>query len=188
MKKNQLKQHYSFPESIKKKGLLELVEAWFIVRPKNWKLEIRGPITDLEYKKKILKSIANYNLQNDIFFKEPVYNEVEKINVLQRCDLMVLPSKNENFAFSICESLFVGLPVLCSDQTPWFELNKLNAGWCVDLNSTEKIAEILKKITNLNDNDLFQVSNNAKKYSKKFNLETQIIHKYISMYKNILVN
>jgi glycosyltransferase involved in cell wall biosynthesis len=188
IEKKPIKTALFFSRVHKKKGLLELVDAWFIVRPKNWKLEIRGPITDLEYKKKILKAIANYNLQNDIVFKEPVYNEKEKINVLQRCDLMILPSKNENFAFTICESLFAGLPVLCSDQTPWLELNKLNAGWCVDLNSTEKMVKILKKITNLNDNDLFQVSNNAKKYSKKFNLETQIIDKYISMYKNILVN
>jgi glycosyltransferase involved in cell wall biosynthesis len=188
IKKKSIKTALFFSRIHKKKGLMELVEAWAIVRPKNWKLEIVGPVTDLKYKKNILRTIVNQNLQNDIFINEPVYTEVEKINILQRSDLMILPSKNENFAFSICESLFAGLPVVCSDQTPWTELNKLNAGWCVDLSSVVRIAEILKKITNLNDNNLFQISNNAKNYSKKFNLETKVIDKYISMYKNILVN
>jgi glycosyltransferase involved in cell wall biosynthesis len=99
---------------------------------------------------------------------------------------MILPSKNENFGISVCESLFAGLPVLCSNQTPWSELNKLNAGWCVDLQTADKISEILKKITNLDDNVFFQISNNAKNYSEKFNLEKVVINKYISMYKNIL--
>jgi glycosyltransferase involved in cell wall biosynthesis len=185
-KKKSVKTALFFSRIHKKKGLIELVEAWSIVRPKNWKLKIVGPVTDLEYKKKILRTIVNYNLQNDVIVEVPVYNEEEKINILQSSDLMILPSKNENFGFSICESLFVGLPVLCSNQTPWLELNELNAGWCLDLNSVKKISEALNKITILNDNDLNQISNNAKNYSEKFNLEKVVINKYISMYKNIL--
>jgi glycosyltransferase involved in cell wall biosynthesis len=185
-KKKSVKTALFFSRIHKKKSLVELVEAWSIVRPKNWKLEIVGPVTDLEYKKKVLRTIANYNLQNEVIFKEPVYNEQEKINIFQRSDLMILPSKNENFGLSICESLLAGLPVLCSNQTPWLELNELNAGWCLDLNSVKKISEALKKISILNDNDLNQISNNAKNYSEKFNLEKVVINKYISMYKNIL--
>ena len=185
-KKKSVKTALFFSRIHKKKGLIELVEAWSIVRPKNWKLEIVGPVTDLEYKKKILRTITNYNLQNEVIVKEPVYNEEEKINIFQRSDLMILPSKNENFGFSICESLFAGLPVLCSNQTPWLKLNELNAGWCLDLNSVKKISEAIKKISILNDNDLNQISNNAKNYSEKFNLEKVVINKYISMYKNIL--
>jgi len=185
-KKKSVKTALFFSRIHKKKGLIELVEAWSIVRPKNWKLKIVGPVTDLEYKKKILRTIVNYNLQNDVIVKEPVYNQEEKINILQSSDLMILPSKNENFGFSICESLFVGLPVLCSNQTPWLKLNELNAGWCLDLNSVKKISEAIKKISILNDNDLNQISNNAKNYSEKFNLEKVVINKYISMYKNIL--
>jgi len=188
IEKNSIKKALFFSRIHKKKGLLELIIAWSFVRPKNWVLDIIGPVSDSEYEKKIKKFVLNNNLCNDIFFKAPVYNEQEKYNIFQNHELMILPSKNENFGFSICESLFVGLPVLCSDQTPWSELNKFNAGWCVDLSSADKIAEMLKKITNLDDNDLFQISNNAKNYSKKFNLEKKVIYKYLSLYKNILVN
>ena len=41
-----LEKCYFFLEYIKKKGLLEIINAWSILRPKNWQLDIIGPPGD----------------------------------------------------------------------------------------------------------------------------------------------
>jgi len=45
--------------------------------------------------------------------------------------LFLLPSHGENFGLSIAEALSNGVPALVTDSTPWMELNRVGAGWCV---------------------------------------------------------
>ena len=113
----------------KKKGLLELVEAWNVLKPQDWELNIIGPVSDLHYKKKVDKKIIEYDLSSVIYYSQPVYDYFSKSLKLQNSDIIVLPSKNENFAFSICEAMFASRTVLCSTDTPWEELNKAEIGY-----------------------------------------------------------
>lgn len=45
--------------------------------------------------------------------------------------LFVLPSHSENFGLVIAEALAAGVPALVTDQTPWHDLPREGAGWCV---------------------------------------------------------
>lgn len=171
----------------KKKGLLELIEAWNILKPKNWKLDITGPISDINYKNIINKRIDLYNLEKDIYFSEPIFDKYSKQSKILNSDVVVLPSKNENFAFSVCEAMSIGSVVLTSNETPWEEINQLQAGFCLNLNNIDDIVNSLKKILNLTDQDFLKIGNNAKNYIKsKFDLESNIINKYINLYKSCL--
>jgi|694.fasta_scaffold137475_2 glycosyltransferase involved in cell wall biosynthesis len=170
----------------KKKGLLELIEAWNILKPKNWKLDITGPTTDINYKNIIKKKIYLYNLEKDIYFSEPIFDKYSKQLKILNSEVVVLPSKNENFAFSVCEAMSVGSVVLTSKETPWEEINQLQAGFCLNLNNTDDVINALKKIFNLKDQDFSKIRDNAKNYIKsKFDLESIIINKYIDLYKSL---
>jgi glycosyltransferase involved in cell wall biosynthesis len=171
----------------KKKGLLELVEAWNVLKPKNWKLDITGPITDINYKNIIKKKIDLYNLEKDIYFSEPIFDKYSKQLKILNSDVVVLPSKNENFAFSVCEAMSLGSVVLTSKETPWEEINQLQAGFCINLDNKDDIVNALKKIFNHKDQDFLKMRDNAKNYIKsRFDLESIIINKYINLYKSHL--
>jgi glycosyltransferase involved in cell wall biosynthesis len=170
----------------KKKGLLELIEAWNILKPKNWKLDITGPISDINYKNSIKKKICLYNLEKDIYFCEPIFDKYSKQLKILNSDVVILPSKNENFAFSVCEAMSLGSVVLTSKETPWEEINELQAGFCLNLNNVDELINALKKIFNLKDQDFLKIRDNAKNYIKsKFDLESIIINKYINLYKSL---
>jgi glycosyltransferase involved in cell wall biosynthesis len=47
-------------------------------------------------------------------------------------ELMVLPSRSENFGQVIAEALVSGVPVVTTTDTPWTELNDRRAGVCVE--------------------------------------------------------
>ena len=171
----------------KKKGLLELVEAWNVLKPQDWELNIIGPVSDVYYKKKIEKKIIDYDLNSVIYFSPPIYDTFSKNLEFKNSDIVVLPSKSENFAFSICEAMFASRTVICSAETPWEELNKAEIGYCLDLNSKQNIVLALTKIFNCNKNKLHEIGKKARDYIlPKYDLENVIIYKYIEFYKSLI--
>ena len=171
----------------KKKGLLELVEAWNILKPQDWELNIVGPVSDQNYRKKINKKITEYGLTSKIHFKEPVYDNFSKSIEIINSDVVVLPSKNENFGFSICEAMFAARVVLCSAETPWHDINKHNVGFCLSLKGTQDITLSLKKIFKYNKNQLREMGKKAHDYAlPRYDLENVLIYKYIEFYKSLI--
>lgn len=186
-KNKKIRKFLFFSRIHKKKGLLELIEAWKISKPNNWVLEICGPVSDINYENIVRKKINLYNLDNQIFFSYPIFDKYSKQLKLLDSDVVILPSKNENFAFSVCEAMSLGLVVLTSSETPWKEINQLKAGFCSKLDQVDDIVIALKKIYNLKDQDFYRIGKKAKEYIKmKFDLENVIIYKYINFYKSIL--
>jgi glycosyltransferase involved in cell wall biosynthesis len=186
-KDNNKKVMLFFSRIHKKKGLLELVEAWNILKPQKWKLDITGPISDINYKNLVKKKISKYHLDDDVFFSEPVFDKYSKQSKIVNSDVMILPSKNENFAFSVCEAMSLGSVILTSKETPWEEINEMEAGFCINLNSVGNIVNALRKILNLKDHDFLKIRDNAKNYIKlKYDLESNIINQYINLYKSYL--
>ncbi len=94
---------------------------------------------------------------------------------------MFLPTLNENFGHSIVESLLSGCPAIISDQTPWSDLEKNNAGYSIPLNSKEKFLQAIVAMAKLNQEEFSQKSNAANSYiSNKIEVE-----KSINLYKNL---
>jgi glycosyltransferase involved in cell wall biosynthesis len=186
-KDNNKKVMLFFSRIHKKKGLLELIEAWNVLKPQKWKLDITGPTSDINYKNIVKKKISTYHLDEDIFFSEPVFDKYSKQSKIVNSDVVVLPSKNENFAFSVCEAMSLGSVILTSKETPWEAINAIEAGFCINLNNVDNIVNALRKIFNLKDHDFLKIRDNAKNYIKlKYDLESIIINKYINLYKSHL--
>jgi glycosyltransferase involved in cell wall biosynthesis len=54
-------------------------------------------------------------------------------SIIDRHDLLFLPTRGENYGHVIAEALSVGTPVLLSDQTPWRNLQADGMGWDIPL-------------------------------------------------------
>ncbi len=149
-----------------KKGLETLINLWGELKPKNWILDIIGPEGD-STKKKLNQIILERNLEKEINFKEPVYKIFEKKKLFESYDISVLLSKNENFAFSILESLRHSLPVITTNNTPWDQIKTYNAGWFIDVEKDD-VKEIFRKIFQISNEELLEKSKNAYKLSMEY--------------------
>lgn len=117
-----------------KKGLDILVEALSGFGT-DWQLTIAGTGAEA-YSGRIKNQITTLGLQENITWSGWVDGS-EKWRLLAGADLLVLPSRNENFANVIVEALAVGTPVLVSDQVGLSDyVKKQNLGWvCTPLQS-----------------------------------------------------
>lgn len=150
----------------KKKGILETLDAWNEVRPKNWEFHIVGPKGDETYDQAV-NFIDKNNLKDQIFLRDPIFTQNKKKLLMKEFDISILFSKNENFGFSIIEALMHSLPVLTNHNVPWKSIKDFDAGWYIEDDKNTLVAT-LKKIFNSSNEELLQKGNNALKLSKNY--------------------
>ena len=122
-------------------------------------LGIYGPIGDESYWN-ICKTLI-LKLPNNIIVK--YFGDVHPSNVSKtftQYDVMILPTRGENFGHVIFESLSSGTPVLISDKTPW----KADINGAVKIIPLYNIDEWVKAIENYTLIDFNHISN-LKNYS-----------------------
>lgn len=158
------------------KGLLEtikLIDHLYLI--------VAGPVEDKKYFKTLNKFISNNNLQNKIIFLGQVEKQTKNL-LYSIADFLVHPSKSENFGMSIAESLFLGLPVIISDKTPWLEIEKFKCGYIINYNnSIKELNLIFHNIYIKNEVDINEMKLNAELYFKHFlkkNYTTSILDIY----------
>lgn len=133
------------------KGVDDLVDAWAIAKPSNWKLRFVG--ADPEAHSAALRHRINAaGLKATAFVESPV-DGAEVRRLLKSVDLLVLPSHSENFALVVAEALASGLPVITTTATPWHELNARGCGWCVSP-AVAELAEALRDACGRSVHDL----------------------------------
>ena len=139
-----------------KKGLEYLFNSWIKLAKKNkqWDLLIVGPVYDKKYIEKLKLTCSNSNLLDRVVFTGMLTGE-DRINAFGASDLFVLPSHTENFGIAIAEAMAAKLPVIVTKGTPWQEIEKLDAGWWVEL-SQENIDKSLKEALSLEEKELKQ--------------------------------
>ena len=130
------------------KGLINLVKAWVILKPENWKVIIAGP-EEGRYRTEIQERIISNKLEDQFQFIGPLSDE-EKWAVYRDADLFVLPSFSENFGVVIAEALACGVPVITTKGTPWKLLEEYACGWWIDI-GVEPLVAALKEAVNLSD-------------------------------------
>lgn len=68
---------------------------------------------------------------------------------LSKNDLLLFPTRGENFGHVIAEALFSGVPVLVSDQTPWRNLEAHGLGWDLPLPDTSSFSDRIEACAKL---------------------------------------
>lgn len=113
---------------------------------------IYGPVKDQAYWTDCLSIIAQ--LPGNI--KVHIGGELPPDRVNQawmEADVMIMPSKSENYGHSIIEALSAGLPVITSRHTPWNGLEIANAGINVD-QTEDAIASAIRFFAQMDDHDM----------------------------------
>ncbi len=148
-----------------KKGLDTLIKAWSRIEPffKNWDLKIVGP-DEVGHKKDLEVLIKKLNLKR-VYITPPVYG-LDKDILLSKSNLFVLPSKSENFALTVAESLAVELPVIATKNTPWSGLNMYRCGWWVD-GQEASLVQTLRIALELPDKQLINMGQRGKKWMQR---------------------
>ena len=142
--------------------------------------DIYGNLEDKDYWAKCSEIISQLPENVKVNYKkELAFNDVQKTISNYHC--LFLPTLNENFGHSIVESLLCGCPVIISDQTPWNDLEKNNAGFTIPLSNKQSFLNAIIEMAKLNQEEFSFKSNAANNYiSQKIEVE-----KNINLYKNL---
>lgn len=170
----------------KKKGALELIDAWSELNDrKGYILHIQG-YGDKSYTKSLVDRVKILGLEKEIIFLAPVFG-VERWSVFLESSIYVLPTYSENFGITVAEALLAGLPVITTIATPWEELSDEGIGWIVN-NNKKELSDALQKAISLEDSELLDMSNKAESYAaNKFNWKF-ISEEYINVYSSVYYN
>jgi len=128
--------------------------------------DIFGPIEDESYWKECEKAISRLPKNVQVEYKGLVtHDKVHEI--FSGYDAFLFPTLSENFGHVIAESLIVGTPVIISDQTPWTDINDLGYGKAIPLNNRIDFVNEIKKVIQLNQDEMNTASSVVKKYLAK---------------------
>lgn len=132
------------------KGLDRLIPAWKQItsRPSfsDAILVLAGP-DGRGYERVVRNLIQEHDIENSVLLTGMVTGP-EKLALMNRADVYVLPSYSEGFSMSILENLAVGNPVLITPGCNFPEVVEAGAGICVEPKVTE-IADGVCKLLDL---------------------------------------
>lgn len=166
-----------------KKGLLELVQAWQIVRPTGWKMVIAGP-DEGGHQKIVEAEIRQAGLQNDFEFTGSVYGD-EKTTLYRSAEVFVLPTFSENFGLVVVEALACGVPVITTKGAPWQGLYTHRCGWWIDI-GVEPLVAVLREAMNLPPDTLRDMGRRGRAYVEQNFGWPGIAQQMLSVYRWVL--
>ena len=165
------------------KGLLNLVQAWRIVRPTGWKMIIAGP-DEGGHQRVVEAAIQQAGVQNDFAFTGSIYGE-EKTALYCSADVFVLPTFTENFGLVVAEALACGVPVITTKGAPWQGLLTHRCGWWIDI-GVEPLAAALREATTLPPDTLREMGQRGRTYVEQNFGWPGIAQQMLSVYRWVL--
>jgi glycosyltransferase involved in cell wall biosynthesis len=84
-----------------------------------------------------------------------------------RYDALLLPTRGENFGHSIVDALAAACPVLISDQTPWLELERADAGWSLPLGAPQSFVGAIEALANTSDTRRRELRQGARAFAER---------------------
>ena len=147
----------------------------------NISLTIIGSPEDLSYRnlcKKIISALPK-NIQVSFSHEVPHHaiNGLIKVN-----HVFCLPTKGENFGHAIFESLAAGRPVIISDQTPWRNLTRYNAGWDLPLTEPGRFTAAIEQCASMNQEEFNEWCKGAWQFCKTYLESSDIKQKYLQLF------
>lgn len=132
-----------------KKGLDRLIEAWARIEEHfpGWALDLVGP-DEGGHMAELQKLTDRLSVQR-VTFRSPLYG-VERDICMAAAELFVLPTRGENFALTVPESLMMETPVIATHGAPWRGLVREGCGWWIG-HGVEPLVTALEEAMRLTD-------------------------------------
>jgi len=96
--------------------------------------------------------------------------------------LFILPTLGENFGHAIFEAMGAGKPVLISNQTPWYGLEKAKAGFVLSLDDPEIWLKKIYFFTEMDEKTYSDWSNGAWNFARNYYDNLNLKEKYLEMF------
>ncbi|MBL0358819.1 MAG: glycosyltransferase family 4 protein [Chitinophagaceae bacterium] len=148
------------------KNLAYLLQVLNAIRQKIY-LTIIGPVENETYWNDCRRLVAELPKNIYVEYAGPKANN-ELAGLIQQHHLFISPTTGENFGHAIFEALLAGRPVLISDQTPWLNLQKENAGWDVSLNDPGGFESVLSSMADCSQQQFDAYADGARAFATKF--------------------
>jgi glycosyltransferase involved in cell wall biosynthesis len=116
------------------------------------KLDIYGPVYDEEYAEQCYAQALTLPANIAVHFHGPVIPESID-DLLAKANVLFLPSRGENFGHVILQSLLSSCPVIVSDQTPWRDLEKKQAGYDLSLDYPQQFIDAIHFYSKMSENE-----------------------------------
>lgn len=147
------------------KGLLNLIDAWAVLRPENWRLLLAGP-DESGYLAEVIRRVQEWGLVGSVEYLGSVKGE-RKTLLYADSDLFILPSFSENFGVVVVEALAHTLPVITTHGTPWRGLETDNCGWWIEPTSLA-LTGALKTAMSMPSSELKAMGDRGRIYAAEF--------------------
>lgn len=167
---------------VAKKNLLFAVEALGNVNGEIC-FDIYGPIEDKNYWALCLKKATELPANIKVKYCGDLSHD-EVLETLNKYHAFLFPTKSENYGHVIVESLMAATPVIVSDQTPWLDLQYVNAGWALPL-TLQFFSNAIQDIIDMPDNKYNKMRHDARRYIEdKINLN-EIKNTYLNVFRTL---
>lgn len=143
-------------------------------------MDVFGDIGDESYFAACKTAIVGGLGNAEIRFKGGIAKE-ELFAQLPQYDVLLHPTLGENFGHAIVEALYLGLPVLISDRSPWTDVEAYHAGWSLPLSDPQPYADKLEAIYAM-DEEWSILSEGALRYAHATFDSTQTMARYRQAY------
>ncbi len=129
--------------------------------------DIYGPIEDEIYWNKCLSLINQLKAKGvTVNYLGAIPNE-KVAESIAPYHFLFLPTLNENYGHVIVEAFLNAKPVIISDQTPWRNLEKSNAGWDIPLNNISKFDSVIEECIEMENAKYIEMVNATILYAKQ---------------------
>lgn len=146
------------------------------------KFNIFGPIENNTYWSECLKEIEKLPETVEVIYKGTLEHE-KVIEVFKAHHIFLFPTLGENFGHVISEALIGGCPVIISDQTPWRNMRKYEAGYDINLRNEKEFINSVQKFINMDNSEYEKTSRNAFNLGKKLLANDEDINKSIELFQ-----
>lgn len=143
-------------------------------------MDVFGAVGDEAYFTACKTAIAGGLGNAEIRFKGGIAKEA-LFAQLPEYDVLLQPTLGENFGHSIVEALYLGLPVLISDRSPWTDVESQNAGWSLPLSDPQPYADRLGEIYEMGE-EWSALSDSALRYAHATFDSAQTMTRYRQAY------
>lgn len=163
------------------KGLDLMIEAFAKSFKGNEKVEL-WIIGDSDQRSKLESLVQESQISDQVTFWGAKFNE-EKIDLLQKIDVFLHPSRNEGLPTAVLEAAAFGIPCIVTQATNVGEyIDKFQAGLSIPDNNSDHLAEAMLTFSKYEEKEFKNKSKNALKMLKKEFSWANVVNNFDQLY------